>query len=241
MKISIITVCYNSEKTIKDTIESVLTQSYINFEYLIVDGKSSDKTIEIAKSFNDPRIKIVSEEDNGLYDAMNKGVKLATGDIIGIINSDDVLYNKNVFSTIINNFDDNTDIVYADVLYMNEDFTKTVRNYISGEKSSNYWCPAHPSMYVKKSIYDNLGIYNTKYSICSDYDFMVRCNINDVKYKYVNAYFVKMRYGGASNGLKNYIKNFNECYHVLKSNRIKCPLLKTIKRTLHTINQLIKK
>lgn len=241
MKISIITVCYNSEKTIEDTIKSVLSQDYADFEYLIIDGKSKDNTLSIINKYQDPRIKVISEKDNGLYDAMNKGIKLATGDIIGIINSDDILSNNKVFSTVINSFDNNTDIVYANVLYMNDDFTKTVRNYISGIKTADYWCPAHPSMYVRKTIYDKLGTYNTKYSICSDYDFMVRCNVNNVRYKYVDEYFVKMRYGGTSNGLANYIKNFNECYIVLKSNKIKCPLLKTIKRTLQTINQLIKK
>lgn len=241
MKISIITVCYNSEKTIKDTIDSVLAQDYKNFEYLIIDGKSMDKTVQIAKSYNDPRIKVISEKDNGLYDAMNKGICLATGDVVGIINSDDVLYDNNIFSTVINNFDENIDIVYADVLYMNDDFSKIIRNYISGEKTSDYWCPAHPSMYVKKNIYNQLGVYNTKYSICSDYDFMVRCNTNNVRFKYVNKHFVKMRYGGASNGVRNYIVNFKECFQVLKENKIKCPLLKTIKRTLHTIKQLIKK
>lgn len=241
MKISIITVCFNSEKTIKDTIESVLAQDYKEFEYLIIDGKSKDSTVEIAKSFNDSRINVVSEKDNGLYDAMNKGINLATGDIIGIINSDDILYDSRVFSEVIDNFDSETDIVYANVLYMNKDFTKTIRNYISGNKTNDYWCPAHPSMYVRKEIYEKLGTYNTNYSICSDYDFMVRCNINNIEYKYVDKYFVKMRYGGVSNGLTNYIRNFKECFKILKTNKIKCPLSKTIRRTLHTINQLIKK
>lgn len=241
MKISIITVCFNSEKTIEDTINSVLSQDYTDFEYLIIDGKSKDHTLELINKYNDSRIKVISEKDKGLYDAMNKGIKLATGDVIGIINSDDVLYDNHVFSTVIENFDDNTDIVYANVLYMDENLNNTIRNYISGEKKNNYWCPAHPSMYVRKSIYDNLGTYNIKYRICADYDFMVRCNINNIRYKYVNKYFVKMRYGGTSNGLKGYIKNFMECYNVLKENKIKCPLLKTTKRTLHTINQLIKK
>ncbi len=241
MKISIITVCYNSEKTIRDTIVSVLSQNYSDFEYLIIDGKSKDKTIDIINEFKDPRIVLISEKDNGLYDAMNKGIRNATGDIIGIINSDDILYDNNVFSTIVKNFDSETDIIYANVLYMNDDLSKIMRNYISGEKNSDYWCPAHPSMYIKKDIYETIGTYNTSYSICADYDFMVRCNVNKVRYKYIDEYFVKMRYGGVSNGIKGYVINFCECYKVLKSNKIKYPFLKTIKRTFHTIKQIIKK
>lgn len=242
MKISIITVCYNSENTIEDTIKSVLNQTYKDFEYIIIDGNSKDSTLNIINKYtNDNRIKVVSEKDNGLYDAMNKGIILATGDLIATINSDDVLYDKNVFNTVVNNYDENFDVFYGDVLYLDNKLDKTIRNYISGEKTSDYWCPAHPSMYVKKEVYKNLGLYNINYKICSDYDFMVRCNSNNIKFKYIKQYLVKMRYGGKSNGLKGYIQNFFECYKVLKSNKIKYPLIKTINRTFHTINQLIKK
>lgn len=242
MKISIITVCYNAEKTIEDTIKSVLDQTYDDYEYIIVDGKSNDNTLNIINNYlNNNHIKLISEKDKGLYDAMNKGINNATGDIIATINSDDVLYDKNIFSTVINNYDDKTDIIYGDILYCDNNLDKTIRNYISGDKNSDYWCPAHPSMYVRKNVFNKLGQYNIDYKICADYDFMVRCNKNNISFKYVKQYFVKMRYGGTSNGLIGYINNFNECYKVLKSNNIKYPLLKTIKRTFHTINQLIKK
>ncbi|MBR2534218.1 MAG: glycosyltransferase [Erysipelotrichaceae bacterium] len=242
MKISIITVCYNSEKTIEDTIHSVLAQTYKDYEYLIIDGASKDRTLEIVgKYLNDPRVRLVSEKDKGLYDAMNKGIALATGDVIANINSDDVLYDENVFQTVVDHFDDNTDIVYADVLYCDEKLEKTVRNYISGQKNSDAWCPAHPSMYVRRKVFEKLGNYNISYRICADYDFMVRCNINDINYRYVRQYFVKMRYGGASNGLKGYLKNFKECYVVLKKNGISFPLLHTVYRSLRTIVQLIMK
>lgn len=237
MKISIITVCFNSEKTIRDTIESVLKQTYKNYEYIIVDGKSSDNTLNIINEYKN--IKLISEKDKGFYDALNKGINIATGDIIGIINADDVLFDENVFQTVIDNYDKETQVLYANVKYYNEDFTKVIRDYISGYKYSNAWCPAHPSMYVRKQVYDTLGTYNLNYRIVADYDFMVRCNINNVNYKYVDSYFVKMRYGGQSNGIKGYLINFKECFNVLKRNGVPFPLFNTIRRSLHTIKQLL--
>lgn len=238
MKISIITVCYNSEKTIRDTIESVLSQTYKNYEYIIIDGKSTDKTLDIVNEYKD-NIRIISEKDNGLYDAMNKGIKMATGDIVGIINSDDVLYDENVFQTIIDNYNEDTEILYGDVKYYDEDFNKVIRDYKSGNKINNAWCPAHPTMYIRKEVFDKIGVYNTNYRITSDYDFIVRCNVNNIKYKYVKKYLVKMRYGGVSNGFKGYLINFKECCKVLKNNHVKFPISHTIGRSLHTIKQLL--
>ena len=242
MKISIITVCYNSEKTIEDTINSVLNQTYADFEYLIIDGKSKDNTINIVNKYvNDKRIKFLSEKDNGLYDAMNKGIKLATGDIIGIINSDDILYDNNVFQMIVDNYDNNTDILHGNVVYYDETLTNIKRDYVPGEKNKDYWCGAHPSMYIKKEVFDKVGLYNTNYRIVADYDFMIRCNISNIKYKYVNKYFVKMRYGGASNGLKGYYNNFRECVASLRSHNVKLPLIKTIIRTIKTLKAHVTK
>lgn len=241
MKISIITACYNSENTIEDSIKSVISQDYQNFEYLIIDGKSTDNTLSIVNKYqSDPRIKIISEKDKGLYDALNKGITLSTGDVVAILNSDDVLYDKYIFSSVISSFDDNSQIVYANVQYYNNDFTKVIRDYISGKNSNDYWCPAHPSMYVKKEVFGKIGLYNIDYKICSDYDFMIRCNRNNISFKYVDKYFVKMRYGGASNGFSGYIKNYIECYKVLKNNGIKFPLIKTTIRAFITIGQLVK-
>ena len=237
MKISIITVCYNSEKTIRDTIESVLNQTYKDYEYIIVDGQSKDSTLDIINEYK--AINLISEKDNGLYDAMNKGIQKATGDIIGIINSDDVLYDENVFQTIIDNYDDATEILYGDVKYYDEDFNEVIRDYVSGEKENNAWCPAHPTMYIRKEVFDKIGLYDTKFRIVSDYDFIVRCNVNNIRYKYVKQYLVKMRYGGVSNGLKGYLINFKECCKVLKKNRVSFPVLHTIGRSLHTIKQLL--
>ena len=240
MKITIITVCVNAEKTIKDTIESVLKQSYKDFEYIIVDGKSSDDTLKIISKYDDKRIRLISEKDKGLYDAMNKGIKLATGDIIGTINSDDILASENIFQTVIENFDENTDVIYANIKYYNEDFSKVKRDFISGTKENEYFCPAHPSMYVRKEIYQRIGTYNTSYKIASDFDFMVRCNLNNVRYKYIDKYFVYMRYGGKSNGFVGYLENYKECFEVLRQNKVSFPLTKTTLRSIHTIKQIIK-
>ena len=240
MKITIITVCVNAEKTIKDTIESVLKQSYKDFEYIIVDGKSSDDTLKIISKYQDKRIKLISEKDKGLYDAMNKGIKLATGDIIGTINSDDILASEDIFQTIIDNFDENTDVIYANIKYYNEDFSKVKRDFISGTKENDYFCPAHPSMYVRKQIYEKIGTYNINYKIASDFDFMVRCNLNNVRYKYIDKYFVYMRYGGKSNGFVGYLENYKECFEILRQNKVAFPLTKTTMRSIHTIKQIIK-
>lgn len=237
MKISIITVCLNNEKTIEDTIQSVLKQTYKNIEHIVIDGMSTDSTLSILNKYN--HLKVVSEKDNGLYDAMNKGIKLATGDVIAILNADDILANENIIQNIVNSFDDKTDIVYGNVKYCNDDFTRTIRNFISGEKKDNTFNPAHPSMYVRKEIYEKIGLYDTKYKIASDYDFMIRCNITNVNYKYIDECFVLMRYGGKSNGF-GYFDNFFECIKIYRKNKISFPLFKTIKKTLKTFAQLTK-
>lgn len=234
MKITLITVCYNSEKTIKDTIESVLKQTYKKYEYIIVDGNSKDKTLDIIKSYEkkfNNNLEYISESDKGLYDAMNQGIKLASGDVIGILNSDDILYDENVFQKIIDNFEEN-DGVYSNLVLMNEDFTKITRNFKSKELSKKKgWHPPHPTLYLKKEIYEKYGNYNINYKIAADLDFMYRIINNNVKLKYIDTCFVKMRTGGAStNGLKGYYKNFKESYKVLKNNERKLPLLTNIYR-----------
>ncbi|MGM9834529.1 MAG: glycosyltransferase family 2 protein [Bacilli bacterium] len=241
MKISLITVCYNSKDTIEDTLKSVLDQTYKNYEYIIVDGKSNDNTIDIVNKYKKKfgnKLRVISEKDKGLYDAMNKGINLATGEIIGILNSDDILANKNVFQKIVDNYDEETDILYGDLLYCNEDFTKVVRNYISGENKSLTFCPAHPTMYVRKKVYDKVGKYDIEFKVDADYDFMIRANKAKCKFKYLHEYLVLMRIGGTSNGIKGYLKNFKDCYYVLKNNDIDFPLTKTVFKSFKTLKQI---
>lgn len=233
MKISLITVCYNSDKTIKDTLESVLKQTYTNYEYIIVDGKSTDKTMKIVNSYRHKfkNIKIISEKDRGLYDAMNKGIQNSTGDIIGILNSDDILANEKVFEKIINNID-NYDGIYSNLLMLDENLDKPYRRFKSREVTKKRgWHMPHPTLYVKKEVYKKIGLYNLYYKIASDYDFMLRLINSNFKLKYLDDYFVYMRSGGKStNGLKGYYRNFKESYKVLKTNNRKLPLLTNIYR-----------
>ncbi len=246
-KISIITVCYNSEKTIEDTLKSVLSQTYDNYEYIIVDGLSKDKTIDIVKKYEKKfkgKLKYVSEKDNGLYDAMNKGIKMATGDIIGIINSDDIIACDSVFQQVVDKIEDtNCDGVYSNLLIKDENLEKVVRVFKS--KKGNYklgWYPPHPTLYLRKEVYDKYGNFDTDYRITADYDFMIRIMKNNISLEYINTDFTYMRSGGVStNGLKGYWKSFKESYKVLRKNRIHFPLFVNILRTFKVIFQALKK
>ena len=241
MKVTIITVCFNSGKTIEDTIKSVLKQTYENYEYLIIDGGSSDNTLDIIRSYEKKfkgKLKYISEKDKGIYDAFNKGIRMASGDIIGFINSDDILNGKDVFNKVVNNISDG---VYSDVLMMDNNFNTPVRNFISGKtKNNGIFHPAHPALYLKKEVYNDVGEYNLDYKIAADLDLMLRVINKGYKLNYVKDYFVLMRVGGAStNGLKGYYKNFKESYRVLKKNKIKLPLIKNVIRTFKTFNQVL--
>lgn len=236
MKITIITVCYNAEKTIKDTLESVLSQTYDNYEYLIIDGKSKDNTLNIVKEYEkkfDGKLKYVSEKDKGIFDAMNKGIALSNGDIIGIINSDDVLTHSLVFEKIIENIK-YIDGVYSNLLMLDETLKNPNRLFKSKKVSKHFgWHMPHPTLYLKKEVYKKYGNFNLDFKVSADLDFMLRLIKNNVNLKYINDYFVYMREGGAStDGLKGYYCNFKESYKVLKKNQVLFPFLTNVKRTL---------
>lgn len=244
MKISLITVTYNSEKTLSDTFESVLKQKYDNFEHIIVDGLSKDKTMDIVKSYEEKykgKLKYISEKDSGLYDAMNKGIKMASGDIIGILNSDDILANELVFEKIVNTFKkEKCDGTYSDLVFMDEETMKIpTRNFIAHKYSKKMgWHPPHPTLYLKKEIYDKIGDFNTNYRIAADLDFMMRLIKNNYKLSYIKEYLILMRSGGVStNGLKGYLKNLKEANIVLKNNNIKFYHIINIYRIFKTIWQ----
>ena len=247
MKISMITVCYNSAKTIEDTLKSVLSQKYDNYEYIIIDGKSKDNTLDIIKKYEPKfkgKLKYISEKDNGLYDAMNKGIKMAEGDIIGIINSDDVIASSDVFNLVIDKIKEtNADGVYSNLIIKDENLDKCVRLFKGGVGSyKRGWHPPHPTLYLKKDIYQKYGNFDTNYRIAADYDFMVRIMKRNIKLEYVDTYFTYMRAGGKStDGLKGYYKSFKESYNVLKHNNIKFPLFINIGRTFKVLFQAIKK
>lgn len=249
MKISIITVTYNSVKTLRDTLESVLKQTYTNYEHIIVDGLSKDNTMQIVKEYEtkyNGKLKYITEKDSGLYDAMNKGIKMATGDIIGILNSDDIYAHENVLKEIVEKFKEtNCDGTYANLIFMDEEtMSKPQRIWNSPKgKLENGWHPAHPTLYLKKSVYDKIGFFNLNYKIAADYDFMIRVmKDKNIRLEYINDYIIHMRTGGASTaGLKGYIKNLKEANLVLKSNKIKHPYIVDIKRIIKTITQMLKK
>lgn len=205
MKISIITATYNSEATIRDTLESVNAQTYPHIEHIIVDGNSKDNTLEIVKKYGKRVSLIISEPDKGIYDAMNKGIKAATGDVIGILNSDDFFTSDNVISAIVFAFENNDiDAVYGDVHYVNpENLNKCVRYYSSAVFKPSLFkfglMPAHPSFYVKRSCYEKYGLYSLDYKIASDFDLLIRfLYTHKIKYRYLKKDFVTMRTGGAS-------------------------------------------
>jgi glycosyltransferase involved in cell wall biosynthesis len=248
VKISLITVCYNSEKTIKDTLDSVLNQTYKNYEYIIIDGKSNDNTLNILSDYKgkfNGKMKFISEKDNGLYDAMNKGIKMSTGSIIGILNSDDILSNKDIFKKIADAFDKTKcDGIYSNLYIMDyETMTKPLRTFIA--KSGNYkygWYPPHPTLYLKKEVYNKYGLYNQEFRIAADYDFMIRIMKENVNLQYINDYLVYMRGGGVSTkGLKGYWKSFKESLTVLKKNKIRFPLLVNFIRTFNIFKQIFNK
>ena len=247
MKITIITTSYNSEKTIEDTILSVLSQDYEDFEHIVVDGNSKDNTMGIVKKYEKEyrgRLKYISEPDKGIYDALNKGIQMSTGDVIGFLNSDDKYAKKDVLSIVSNGFNDNSvDGVYANLYYMDsETMTKIYRKWISGTgKVSRGWIPAHPTLYLRRGVYDRFGPFKLKYKVVSDYDYMVRLGLaKDVKLSYINDFLILMRYGGVSNnGLSGYWYNFKESYRILKDNHVRFPLAICCIRSIKTIIQIL--
>lgn len=208
MKLSIITATYNSERTLRDTMESILTQTFQDFEYIIVDGASKDATLDIIREY-EPRfqgkMRYVSEPDKGIYDAMNKGFAMATGDVIGILNSDDFFTSDDVLQAVVDGFaGEYVDAVYADIHYVNtDDLTKCVRYYSSSVFRP--WMmrfgmiPAHPSFYCRKAVYDQYGSFDTTYRIAADFEILLRLIfIHRIRTRYVKKDFVTMRLGGAS-------------------------------------------
>lgn len=237
MKISIITVCYNSDKTIEKTIKSVLSQDYNDIEYIVIDGNSKDKTCNIIKKYLSKIDKFISESDKGMYYALNKGIRLAKGDIIGLLHSGDVYTNENVISEIMKIFtNEEIDSLYANVNYVNKN--KIVRNYISPSNARKGFKkaiqPAHPTFFAKLDVYKNYGLFNTKFKIGSDYDILLRFLVkHNVSYYYLNKILINMDNGGVSNqSIKNIIKNNFEIYNSAKINGFPVSILTIVKKLI---------
>ena len=249
MKVTIITVCWQSAATIEQTIHSVLDQSYPNIEYIIKDGGSTDATLSIIQQYaqqSGGRLQFLSEKDGGIYDAMNRGLGLATGDIIGILNSDDVLAHNNVIAQIVARFqeNENIDAVYADLVFKDEKtLTRTTRKFIAGKPTTRLaWHPPHPTLYLKRKIYEDLGIFDTRFRIAADFDLMLRI-VRSGKYQlsYIPENLVFMRDGGASTaGLQSYWKSFRDSIEVMKKNKIPFPYWVNTIRTLRFFYQKLR-
>ena len=209
MKVSIITSCFNREATIGQTIESVLSQDYPNIEFIVIDGASKDNSLKVINQYKDRISVIVSEPDKGMYEGLNKGLRLATGDIIGLLHSDDFFYNNHVISDIVKHFKKtNADFVYGDGLFVDFNNTdKVVRNWIGGSyskwKVKHGWLPLHPTCYIKRSAIEANGLYDETYKIAADSDFLFRYLYEaDLKISYLHQYIVRMRMGGLSTDSK---------------------------------------
>ena len=207
MKVSIITACYNSAATIKQSITSVLQQTYPHIEHIIVDGGSTDDTMQIIRNmqpaFNE-RLVYISEPDRGIYDAMNKGIAMATGEVIGILNSDDYFTAHDVIEKMVESFTEDVDAVYGDIHFVKEDDTTNCIRYYSGAFFKPWlvkfgFIAPHPSFYIRKNIYEKYGRYDIKYKIAADFELIARmCYIHKIRIKYLHQDFVTMRVGGAS-------------------------------------------
>ncbi len=249
MKISIITATYNSSATIRDTLESVASQTFENIEHIIVDGLSSDNTLEIVNEYCHVA-KVIAEKDKGIYDAMNKGIKLANGDIIGILNSDDIFASDDIIANIVSAFkkDDTIDAVYGNISYFKtEEPQKIVRYWKSKPYYTTFFedgnVPPHPTLYVKSNIYQKVGLFNIYFKISADYDLMLRMlKIHQIKSHYINQDIVKMRIGGTSTaGINSLIISFNEVKKSWKVNNLERPYLFLFKRYIMKLIQLIQK
>jgi len=206
MRVSIITVAYNSASTIRDTIDSVLAQDYAELEYIIVDGNSKDDTLSIVHEYGDKISRVISEKDKGIYDAMNKGITLATGEVVGILNSDDFYADSQVISEVVRQFKQtNTDSVFGDLDYVKA-FPpfEVVRKWRSGAFDAlrfyKGWMPPHPSFFIKRHCYQQFGVFNLQFKRAADYELMLRMLLkNSISSSHLSKVLVKMRVGGASN------------------------------------------
>ena len=205
MKVSIITTCYNRVATIQGAIESVLAQDYPDIEYIIVDGLSNDGSMDIINQYKSKVAKIISERDHGMYEAINKGIRMATGDIIGLVHSDDFLYDNHVISDVVKAFQESeADFVYGDGVFVNaNNINKPVRNWIGGAyhrwKVRLGWLPLHPTCYIRKEVMMREGLYDESFKIAADTDLLVRYLYKaQIKVAYIHRRIIRMRMGGLS-------------------------------------------
>ena len=236
MRFSIITVCRNSESTIAQCIESVLSQTNVDIEYILIDGNSTDATVSVINEYQQHISTLVSEPDNGIYDAMNKGLSIATGDVIGFLNADDFYTSNSALLKIQNEFEKNDiDACYGDLCYVSQNDTDNVIRYWKSNEFkkglfSKGWNPPHPTFYVKKEIYDRHGYFDLSYSIASDIDLMMRfLEKYEIRTNYIPETLVHMRLGGETNkSISNIIKQNRQILQSFNNNQVQYSLLQYI-------------
>ena len=247
MKISVITPVFNGQETLRSCIQSVLNQTYADKEYIVVDGGSNDKTVEILKTYPPNGLKWISEKDKGLYDAFNKGIRMSTGDIICFLCADDMYTHENVLQTISTTFKNHRecDIVYGDIIYVNrKDLNKIDRYW----KSSSFrpglfkkgWLPPNTALFIRRNVFDKYGVFNLKFKFASDVDLQYRFfEIHRLKTLYTPGILVTMRSGGISNSSwRGMYKSLKECYDSLKSHKVRFPFLFVINTLFYRLNQI---
>lgn len=241
-KVSIITTTYNDSAALRNTIAQIKAQDYPNIEYIIVDGASKDDTIDVireAEEYFGQRLIWISEKDKGIYDAINKGLKLATGDIIGTCF--DRFASSDVISKMVSIMEkEGTDGVHGDLNYM--DGEKIVRKWRNGQGNIRTgWMPGHPTLYLKKEVYEKYGMYKTDYRISADYEYMIRIlKDNQVKLSYIPEVLIKMTHGGTStNSLGAYLEGMKEGHRALKENGVKFAFVTDMLRTLRVLKQFL--
>lgn len=246
MKISIITSCFNREATIRGCIESVLAQDYPNIEYIVVDGASKDNSLAIINEYKDKISKIISEPDHGMYEGINKGIRAATGDIIGLVHSDDFLYSPNTISRIVEKFQQTgADFLYGDGLFVNpENTSKVVRNWVGGDyrlwKVKHGWLPLHPTCYIRRDVMEKRGLYNETFKIAADSDLLFRYLLGgDLSVAYLHEYIVRMRMGGLSTDSAKRKQMWREDIRMYHSHGMN-PVITKMEKMMWKVPQFIK-
>ncbi|MBU2060967.1 MAG: glycosyltransferase [Bacteroidetes bacterium] len=245
--LTLITICYNAERTIEDTLKSVLDQKIdFPFEHLIIDGKSTDNTLEVIAVHKNDNTRLISEPDTGLYNALNKGIRVAKGDIIGLLHADDLLATNTILSDIYQLFEAaNFDGVYGDLNYVSaENTNKIIRKWRSKpfqKRNLNFgWMPAHPTLFLRKSVFEILGNYDENFKIAADYDFMLRILKDDhLKFHYYPKLITLMRIGGASSATANLKQKMFEDLRAMRNNHIFSPLFTLLLKNFRKIIQFL--
>jgi len=247
MRISIIVSVFNNEDTIFDAINSIVLQNYDDIECIVVDAASTDGTIGIIKRFGDGVDTFVSEPDKGIYDGLNKGISLATGDVIAFLHSDDIYANETVISDVVDLFDDDTQGVYGDLVYTDKvDMNKVFRYWKSCDFSpillSRGWMPPHPTLFLRREVYQKYGAFDTSFKIAGDYDFMLRILKDNIVVKYLPQVIYRMRVGGESNSsIKNILDKSIEDLRAMRKNKINNPFFALFYKNVSKIMQLVRR